>query len=118
MRILADENFPVDLVLWLRDQGHDILWATADLSGWQDPNLLEIAEEQGRVLFTLDKDFKQIAQQRRAPLRWSGVVLFRIHPTFAEELRPFVRDVVESTAELRGQVTVVTRRAVERIPLL
>ena len=118
MRILADENFPVDLVLWLRDQGHDVLFAAADLSGWRDPELLNIAEEQGRILFTLDKDFRQIAEQRRAPLRWSGVVLFRIHPILVEVLRPFVRDVVESTADLRGRVTVVTRRAVDRVPLL
>jgi predicted nuclease of predicted toxin-antitoxin system len=95
----------------------DVLWAAAEMKSWPDPNLLEVAEEQGRILFTLDKDFKQIAEQRRTPLRWSGVVLFRIHPTFVEVLRPFVRELIASSVDLRGHVTVVTQRAVDRIPL-
>lgn len=117
MRILADENFPADLVQWLRDQGHDVLWAASDLRGTPDPKLLDIAEELGRILFTLDKDFRQIAEQRRAPLRWSGAVLFRIHPTFAKDLRPFVLDVVEAATDWRGHVSIITRRGVGTIPL-
>lgn len=114
MRILVDENFPRPIVRWLRDQGHDVLWAAVDLSGWQDLQLLEIAEEQGRILFTLDKDFRQIAEQRRAPLRWSGVVLFRLHPSNVKTLAPAVLTVVEAKTDWRGHVTVVTRRGVQR----
>jgi hypothetical protein len=33
MRLLADENFPKPIVEALRADGHDVLWARADLAG-------------------------------------------------------------------------------------
>jgi len=38
--------------------------------------LLEPAESEGLVVLTLDKDFWQIAVQRRVPIEKGGVVLF------------------------------------------
>ncbi len=75
MRLLADENFPrpIDAT---RNGGHDDLWARTDLAGASDVALLDLAESEARVVLTLDKDFWQIAVQRRSPLQQSGVVLF------------------------------------------
>ena len=39
---------------------------------------MDLAEQDGLVLLTLDKDFWQIAIQRRQPLERSGVILFRV----------------------------------------
>ncbi|HWB84629.1 MAG TPA: DUF5615 family PIN-like protein [Bryobacteraceae bacterium] len=75
MRLLADENFPRPTITALRQAGNDVLWARTDLPGTGDSTLLEIAEAEGRVLLTLDKDFWQIAVQRRQPLENSGVIL-------------------------------------------
>jgi len=36
MRLLADENFPKPTVGTLRAEGHDVLRARTDLSGWKD----------------------------------------------------------------------------------
>src|ERR1039458_9546299 len=80
MRFLADENFPKPIVEALRAAGHDVLWARTDCAGWKDVLLLELAESDARTLLTLDKDFWQIAVQRRVPLERSGIVLFRVHP--------------------------------------
>ena len=80
MRLLADENFPKSIIDALRSGGHDVTWARTDCSELNDSELLELAESTARVLITLDKDFWQIAVQRRVPLEQSGVVLFRIHP--------------------------------------
>jgi len=73
MRLLADENFPKPLVEALRAEGHDVLWARTHCAGWKDVVLLEHAESEARILLTLDKDFWQIAVQRRVPLEQSGV---------------------------------------------
>ena len=62
MRLLADENFPLPAVAALRLAGHDVL--------------------------TLDKDFRQIAIQRRKPLERSGVILLRVHPAIPENVTP------------------------------
>jgi predicted nuclease of predicted toxin-antitoxin system len=88
MRLLADENFPKPIVEALRAGGHDVLWARTDCAGWKDPVLLDLAESEARILLMLDKDFWQIAVQRRVPLKQSGVVLFRAHPATAEHLDP------------------------------
>ena len=80
MQILADENFPGELVELLRRGCHDVRWARIDCVGWKDSALLNLAEHESRILVTLDKGFWQIALQRRVPIKHAGVVLFRIHP--------------------------------------
>jgi len=67
MRILAGENFPRPIVESLRKPNHDVLWARTDCPGLKDSELLERAEADDRVLLTLDKDFWQLALQRRIP---------------------------------------------------
>jgi predicted nuclease of predicted toxin-antitoxin system len=90
MRLLADENFPKPIVDALRARGHDVLWARTDLAGTSDVALLDLAESEAHIVLTLDKDFWQIAVQRRNPLAQSGVVLFRVHPATPERLAPLV----------------------------
>ena len=68
MRLLADENFPGSIVERLRDGGHDVLWGRTDCPGLKDSLVLQLAEAEERILLTLDKDFWQLAVQRRVPL--------------------------------------------------
>src|SRR5436190_22359758 len=91
MRLLADENFPRPIVEWLRANGCNVLWARTDCAGWKDTDLLELAESEARTVLTLDKDFWQIAVQRRSALENCGVVLFRTHPATPQRLQPLVR---------------------------
>jgi predicted nuclease of predicted toxin-antitoxin system len=107
MRLLADENFPKLIVQVLRVKGHDVLWARTDCRGWKDTAILEFAEGDARIVLTLDKDFWQIALQRRTPLAHSGVVLFRVHPATPENLKPLVRAFLESKRSWVGHVSVV-----------
>ena len=90
VRLLADENFPKPLVEVLRASGNDVLWARTDCCGWKDAVLLDLAESEARMMLTLDRDFWQIAIQRRTPLKSSGVVLFRAHPATPENIEPLV----------------------------
>ena len=76
MRLLADENFPKPIVEALRSEGHDLLWARTDLAGAKDVALLDLAEREARIVLALDKDFWQVAVQRRSSLEQSGVVPF------------------------------------------
>ena len=118
MRVLADENFPKRLVTALRAAGHDVLWARTDCLGWPDSRLLDLAESESRILFTFDKDYEQIVFQRRVPLRWGGVVLFRIHANSPKELEPFVRLLVDSPVDRRGFVSIVTADEIRVCPSL
>lgn len=115
MRFLADENFPKPIVEALRAAGHDVLWARTDCAGWKDVLLLELAESDARTLLTLDKDFWQIALQRREPLERSGVILFRVHPATPDNVTPVVRRALGAEREWRGQVSVVTVEGIQMI---
>ena len=67
MVILADENVPGAAVARLRDAGHDVSWVSEDAPGTADPDVLERASKEDRLLVTFDKDFGDLAY--RAGLR-------------------------------------------------
>jgi predicted nuclease of predicted toxin-antitoxin system len=115
MRLLADENFPKPIVDALRAPGHDVLWARTELAGSKDIVLLDLAESEARIVLTLDKDFWQIAVQRRSPLERSGVVLFRVHPATPEKLGPLVRAFVEAPAVWAGHVSIVSADGIQML---
>ena len=115
MRLLADENIPISIVQSLREDGRDVLWARTELSGWKDTALLDFAEDEARIMLTLDKDFWQIAVQRRPPLERSGVVLFRVHPATAENLQPLVSAFIEVDRTWAGHVSVIAADGIQML---
>jgi len=50
MRLLADENFPGDVVSALRAAGHDVLWIRTDAPGITDQDVLARSLKDARVL--------------------------------------------------------------------
>jgi len=61
MLFLADEDFPGIAVRWLRQAGHDVLWARTDMPGKADAALLAAAQTESCVILTCDKDFGGLA---------------------------------------------------------
>jgi predicted nuclease of predicted toxin-antitoxin system len=112
MRLLADENFPIDLVEEVRGKGHDVLWAGSHCVGWKDAAILDRAEREGRILITLDKDFLQIAVQRRIPIKQSGVVLFRVHPAVVERIRGLIVSFLSDSRDWAGHHSTLTAEGV------
>jgi predicted nuclease of predicted toxin-antitoxin system len=117
MRLLADENFPKQLVDWIRSEGHDVLWARTHFAGMSDLDLLDLAESESRVLLTLDKDFRQIAVQRRIPLTLSGVVYFRGHPANCTTILPLVRAFLDAQQVWAGHVSTVSAGGIQMLAL-
>ncbi len=56
MRILADENVPGPIVFRLRELGHDTTWVLTDYPSLKDPQILELAESQARIVLTLGQN--------------------------------------------------------------
>jgi predicted nuclease of predicted toxin-antitoxin system len=115
MRLLADENFPKQIVEMLRASGHDLLWARTDCSGWKDAAILDLAESEARILLTLDKDFWQMAVQRRAPLERCGVILFRIHPAIPENIKPLVRVFLDADKPWSGHISIISADGIQML---
>ncbi len=116
MRFLADENFPKPTIETLRANGHDVLWARTDCAGWTDLALLEQAEIEGRVVLTLDKDFWQIAVQRKTPLKRAGVVLFRLHPATPARVKALVGQMIQANQVWAGHVSIVSPDGIDMLP--
>src|ERR1035438_8540638 len=115
MRLLADENFPKPIVEALRAGGHDVLWARTDCAGWKDPVLLDLAESEARIVLTLDKDFWQIAVQRRVPLKQLGVALFRAHPAIPVNLDPLARTFVGANRAWVGHISIIAADGIQML---
>ncbi len=86
MRILADENMLAEAVASLRAAGHDVLWALETHRSADDPNLLELATQEGRTLITFDSDFGELVHRYRVPAPY-GVVFFRLHKDVPEPVQ-------------------------------
>jgi predicted nuclease of predicted toxin-antitoxin system len=76
---------------------------------------LELSEAQARVVLTLDKDFWQIALQRRIPLEQSGVVLFRIHPATPENIEVLVKAFVAANRMWTGYISIIAADGIQML---
>lgn len=83
MKLLLDEQISGKIADRLRDRGHDVTAATEDpsLRGLSDPDLFEVAQQQGRALVTYNRvDFEPIIREYAQMSReHRGLVI--IHPT-------------------------------------
>lgn len=67
MRFLANENFPLDAVEALRQNGHDVLWIRVESPGISDREVLSRAQAENRILLTFDtfdQDFGELEPER------------------------------------------------------
>ncbi|MGN6256322.1 MAG: DUF5615 family PIN-like protein [Solirubrobacterales bacterium] len=83
MKLLLDEKISGKVAERLRDRGHDVTAVTDDptLRGLSDPDLFEVAQEEGRVLVTYNRvDFEPIIREYAQTNReHHGLVI--VHPT-------------------------------------
>src|SRR5688572_6900174 len=76
MKFFADENVARPLVVWLRDHGHDVLYAAENQPGAPDIDWIHEAEQGERLILTSDKDFGElIFREHRNSY---GVILLRM----------------------------------------
>lgn len=108
MRFLADENFPSPSVRLLRDAGYDVAHVLADSPGVEDPDVMDRAGREGRVLLTLDRDYHRMVYGERRPAP-RGIVHFRIIPQSGRVPGERLRDLLASGVDVEGTFTNVTR---------
>jgi predicted nuclease of predicted toxin-antitoxin system len=76
LRLLADECCDGNLVLMLRQAGHDVRYVAEGDAGRSDDDVLQLAVREGRVLLTEDTDFGELVVRLRKPAL--GVILLRL----------------------------------------
>lgn len=111
MRILANENFPGEAVEALRQDAHDVVWIRTTAPGSDDEAVLALAQAEGRVLLTFDKDFGELAFRSKLPAS-SGVILFRIRMPSARHVADVVTRILKSREDWTGHFSVVDDRRI------
>ncbi|KKJ00673.1 DUF5615 family PIN-like protein [Prochlorothrix hollandica] len=106
MRFLANENFPLDAVEVLRQNGHDVVWIRVESPGISDSEVLSRAQAENRILLTFDKDFGELAFRSKLPAS-VGVILFRIKAPSGSVVAEKVSKVISLRDDWQGHFTVV-----------
>jgi predicted nuclease of predicted toxin-antitoxin system len=60
MKLLANENFPLDSVKYLSDKGFDIKSIGVDNMSISDREVMTIAINEGRLILTFDRDYGEL----------------------------------------------------------
>jgi predicted nuclease of predicted toxin-antitoxin system len=77
MQFLADMGISLRTVEWLREKGYDVIHLRDEgLQRLPDPEILEKARLESRILLTIDLDFAQLLAISRSSL--PSVILFRL----------------------------------------
>lgn len=120
MRFLADMGVSMQVVEWLREQGHEALHLREEgLQRLPNGEIFLKAIHEGRVVLTFDLDFCEIAAF--AKKGWTSVVVFRLHNTRTAHVIERLRTVLGGACEAleKGAVISVeeTRYRVRRFPV-
>lgn len=116
MRVLANENIPRSAVDALHARGHDVVWARTDLPGADDETILQVAQRDGRVVVTQDKDFGELAFHYGLPAS-CGVVLFRLQLPDPETAARRMCAALEERDEWTGVFAVIEEGRTRTRPL-
>ena len=116
MHILANENFPGEAVIALRQLGHNVVWVRTDAPGSSDLEVLERAQAEDRIIVTFDKDFGELAFRRRLPAL-SGIILFRIQPSSPVYVARLALAALETRVDWAGYFAVVQEDRIRMTPL-
>lgn len=116
MRLCANENLPLDCVIRLRQDGHDVLWIRESAPGSSDESVLGRAHKKGRILIAFDKDFGELVF-RQGKKASHGIVLFRIAQPSVSLVAARIAAVLGSRNDWQGNFSVVEESAVRIRPL-
>lgn len=116
MILLADENFPGFAIRALRSDGRVIRWIAEEAPGSSDSVVLGLAQENGWVLVTLDKDFGELAFRSTLPAS-SGVILVRLHDRDPSAFTERLRAVLALELDWPGHFSVVGKDRIRMRPL-
>ncbi len=111
MKFLLDESpdFPLSVVL--TNLNHDVTAIAREYpQSLKDIEVLAIAQREGRILITNDRDFGELIFRRQLP--HSGVILFRLGSEDIPTKATWLKHVLDHYAEHLRDFIVVTERGV------
>ena len=105
MKFLIDENLGIKVSEFLRDLGFDIVSITELSPGITDKEVLSLANDQERILVTLDKDFGELVFKEG--LTYFGVILVRLKDESVDNKKKVLKQTLMSGKDFTNKFTVI-----------
>ena len=106
-KFLVDESTGKKLCKSLVESGYDAIYVGDVIPGSSDEDVLKLAENEGRILITNDKDFGELIYRLNKPS--SGVILLRLKKDTPAARIKYISSILRSNAEtLMGKFVVLT----------
>ena len=114
MKFLANENFPLSSVMYLKNKGLDITYIGTDNPSISDREVLSMALEQNRTILTFDRDYGElIFLYQIKPDK--GVVYLRFSEFSPEEPGHIIENLVQSKGFIPDRkLTVVDKKGIRQ----
>lgn len=110
--LLADENFPLASVRFLKNKGYDIKAIGGELSSIKDESVIHIAIKENRVIITHDRDFGELVY--KLGYKPKGVIYFRWKEFKPEEPGRFLHDLFSNQIKFEGFFTVISENHIRQ----
>ena len=94
MKLLANENFPFSSVLLLRRIGYDITSIGEDNTGISDISVLEISENEQRIILTFDRDYGELIYKYNYKPQ-KGIIYLRLEHYEPDEPGKIIHELFE-----------------------
>jgi predicted nuclease of predicted toxin-antitoxin system len=116
IKFLADVNVEKPIVEYLSKQGYDIKWIPDYDCEMFDEELLQMANEEQRILITNDKGFGDLViMQKRLS---AGAILFRVKGQGAQEKVQLMRKLLMGYRDkLLNHYVIISKSKIRVIPL-
>ncbi len=104
MKFKIDENLPVEFAELLQNAGYDAMTVhQQNLKGEKDPILLDICQQENRILVTLDLDFSDI--RNYPPEKFLGIIVLRAN----RQDKPYLMSIFQQAIPLLNQEPIIHR---------
>jgi len=117
IRLLADENIPLETIRALRGAGHDVFSANESTPGASDDSHVARGIEEDHLILTFDLDFGLLAATA-FPKPTAGVLLLRLAPQNPDEVTTLVQALLARPEIVwRGHLSIADRVHLRQRPL-
>ncbi len=113
MKFVADEGVDGSLVILLRDAGFDVSYFAEFDQGTDDEVILEVANKEGRILITRDKDFGELVW--RLKMVHAGIILVRAEGLSSMARAKLVLNFIYANTNLLADHFIVVQPGTSRI---
>jgi predicted nuclease of predicted toxin-antitoxin system len=93
MKLLANENFPLKSILYLRSKGFDISSIGIDNPSIKDSVVMNIAIKEERTILTFDRDYGELIFKFNYKPK-GGVIYLRLEEYEADEPVKLIEDLI------------------------